>query len=80
MDVAEFADVLQGGIRSGHGVILVTPDGKPVLTCRGELLSVNQRGGENRRFTAKQCRKMLEHLLSETMGAKVTVVDAGASA
>lgn len=74
----EMVEILMQGMNSGNGVTLVVPDGKPFLTCRGEILSVTggkwgkEFQGYNVQFTAKQCKKMLEHLMSELSGAKVT--------
>lgn len=76
---SEMAEILMAGVTNGHGTILVMPNAKPFLTCRGEILSVtggkwgDDFEGYNVRFTAKQCKKMLEHLMSEMMNTKVTV-------
>jgi hypothetical protein len=65
---------LTDGLRNGHGKVLCAPNAKSILTCRGEVLSGGYDGRPyNIRFTAKQCKKMLEAVYSETLGTKVRI-------
>ncbi len=71
MSIDEMVQILTDGMRSGNGIVLCSPTAKPILTCRGEVLSGGYDGrAYNLRFTAKQCKKMLDALMkSEEMKA-----------